>query len=149
MMTTILLAYIGVAMMVGLAGLGSVYGITVCGNAAIGAIKKNPGAFGSYLILAALPSTQGLYGFVGFFILRDKLIADISVLNAAAIFGAGLALGVVGLLSAIRQGEICANGIAAIGSGYKVMVQTMLFAAFTEFYAIIALLFVFLTNSAL
>jgi V/A-type H+-transporting ATPase subunit K len=148
-MTTILLAYIGVAMMVGLAGLGSVYGITVCGNAAIGAIKKNPGAFGSYLILAALPSTQGLYGFVGFFILRDKLIADISVLNAAAIFGAGLALGVVGLLSAIRQGEICANGIAAIGSGYKVMVQTMLFAAFTEFYAIIALLFVFLTNSAL
>jgi V/A-type H+-transporting ATPase subunit K len=148
-MTAILLAYIGVALMVGLAGLGSVYGITICGNAAVGAIKKNPGAFGSYLGLAALPSTQGLYGFVGFFMLQSKLVADISPLSGVAIFGAGLVMGVVGLLSAIRQGEVCANGIAAIGSGYNVMVQTMVFAAFAEFYAILALLFVYLTNSVL
>jgi V/A-type H+-transporting ATPase subunit K len=148
-MTAILLAYIGVALMVGLAGLGSVYGLTICGNAAVGALKKNPGALGSYITLAALPSTQGLYGFVGFYMLQDKLVADISPLTGAAIFGAGLAMGIVGLLSAIRQGEVCANGIAAIGSGYKVMVQTMLFAAFAEFYAIIALLFVFLINNSL
>ncbi|MDR0385534.1 MAG: ATPase [Prevotellaceae bacterium] len=148
-MTAILLAYIGIAMMVGLAGLGSVYGITICGNAAVGALKKNPKALGSYIGLAALPSTQGLYGFVGFYLLQDKLVADISSLNASAIFGAGLAMGIVGLLSAVRQGEVCANGIAAIGNGYKVMVQTMLFAAFAEFYAIIALLFVLLTNSSL
>jgi V/A-type H+-transporting ATPase subunit K len=148
-MTTILLAYIGVALMVGLSGLGSVYGITICGNAAVGALKKNPGALGSYIGLAALPSTQGLYGFVGFYMLQSKLVADIAPLAGAAIFGAGLAMGIVGLLSAIRQGEICANGIAAIGNGYKLMAQTMLFAAFAEFYAIIALLFVILTNSAL
>ncbi|MDR2382979.1 MAG: ATPase [Prevotellaceae bacterium] len=148
-MTAILLAYIGIALMVGLAGLGSVYGVTICGNAAVGAMKKNPGALGSYIGLAALPSTQGLYGFVGFYLLQSKLVADITPLAGAAIFGAGLAMGVVGLLSAIRQGEVCANGIAAIGSGYKVMAQTMLFAAFAEFYAIIALLFVILTNNAL
>jgi V/A-type H+-transporting ATPase subunit K len=148
-MTTILLAYIGVALMVGLAGLGSIYGITICGNAAVGALKKNPGALGSYIGLAALPSTQGLYGFVGFFMLQDKLVADITPLAGAAIFAAGLAMGVVGLLSAVRQGGVCANGVAAIASGYKVMVQTMLFAAFAELYAILALLFVFLVNSAL
>jgi V/A-type H+-transporting ATPase subunit K len=148
-MTAILLAYIGVALMVGLAGLGSVYGITICGNAAVGALKKNPGAMGSYIGLAAMPSTQGLYGFVGFYMLQSKLVADITPLAGAAIFGAGLAMGVVGLFSAIRQGEVCANGIAAIGSGYKVMAQTMLLAAFAELYAIIALLFVILTNSSL
>ncbi|MDR1583477.1 MAG: ATPase [Prevotellaceae bacterium] len=148
-MTTILLAYIGIALMIGLAGLGSVYGITICGNAAIGALKKNPGALGSYLALAALPSTQGLYGFVGFYLLQKELIADISPLAGAAIFGAGLVMGIVGLLSAIRQGEVCANGIAAIGNGHKLMAQTILFAAFAEFYAIIALLFVILTNSTL
>ncbi|MDR0724692.1 MAG: ATPase [Prevotellaceae bacterium] len=148
-MTAILLAYIGIALMVGLAGLGSVYGVTICGNAAVGAMKKNPGALGSYIGLAALPSTQGLYGFVGFYMLQSKLVADITPLAGAAIFGAGLAMGIVGLLSAIRQGEVCANGIAAVGSGYKVMAQTMLFAAFAEFYAIIALLFVILTNNAL
>jgi V/A-type H+-transporting ATPase subunit K len=148
-MTAILLAYIGIALMVGLSGLGSVYGVTICGNAAVGAMKKNPGAIGSYIGLAALPSTQGLYGFIGFFTLQSKLVADITPLAGAAIFGAGLAMGVVGLLSSIRQGEVCANGIAAIGSGHKIMGTTMMFASFAELYAILALLFVFLTNSAL
>jgi V/A-type H+-transporting ATPase subunit K len=148
-MTAILLAYIGVAMMVGLAGLGSVYGITICGNAAIGALKKNPGALGSYIILSAMPSTQGLYGFVGFYMMQSKLVADISSFTGVAIFGAGLAMGIVGLLSSVRQGEVCANGIASIGNGHKVLAQTILFASFAELYAIIALLFVVLTNSAL
>jgi V/A-type H+-transporting ATPase subunit K len=148
-MTAILLAYIGVALMVGLAGLGSVYGVTICGNAAVGALKKNPGAFGNYLVLAAMPSTQGLYGFVGFFMLRSKLVAEIEPLAGVAIFGAGIAMGIVGLLSAIRQGEVCANGIASIGSGYKVMSQTIVLASFAELYAIIALLFVVLTNLSL
>jgi V/A-type H+-transporting ATPase subunit K len=148
-MVSILLAYIGIALMVGLAGLGSVYGVTICGNAAVGALKKNPGAFGNYLVLAAMPSTQGLYGFVGFFLLRSKLIADITPLAGAAILGAGIAMGLVGLFSAIRQSEFCENGIAAIGSGYNVMGRTIILASFAELYAIIALLFVVLTNIAL
>jgi len=148
-MTTILVAYIGIALMLALAGLGSVYGMTICGNAAVGALKKNPGALGSYILLSAMPSTQGLYGFVGFFMLQDKLVADISPLAGAAIFASGLTLGVVGLLSAIRQGQVCANGIAATGSGYKVLAPTMIFAAFPELYAIIALLFVILTYGTL
>jgi V/A-type H+-transporting ATPase subunit K len=148
-MTAILLAYTGIALMVGLAGLGSVYGVTICGNATVGALKKNSSAFGNYLVLAAMPSTQGLYGFVGFFMLRSKLVADISPLAGAAIFGAGIAMGVVGLFSAIRQSEVCANGIAAIGSGYDVMGRTIILASFAELYAIIALLFVVLTNISL
>lgn len=36
------------------------------------------------------------------------------------IFAAGLALGVVGLFSAIRQAQVCANGVQAIGSGHNV-----------------------------
>ena len=69
----IILAYLGVALCVGLSGVGSAYGVTICGNAAIGAFKKNPSASGSYIALAALPSSQGLYGFVGFFMLQGLL----------------------------------------------------------------------------
>ena len=54
----IVLAYLGVALCVGLSGVGSAYGVTICGNAAIGAYKKNPSASGSYIALAALPSSQ-------------------------------------------------------------------------------------------
>ena len=67
-MEPILLAYLGVALMVALSGIGSAYGVTICGNAAVGALKKNPTASGQYIGLSALPSSQGLYGFVGYFL---------------------------------------------------------------------------------
>ena len=65
--TALVLAYVGVALMVGLAGIGSAIGTSICGQAAVGAMKKNNSAFGSYMILSALPGSQGLYGFVCFF----------------------------------------------------------------------------------
>ena len=139
-MSPVLLAYIGVALAVGLSGIGSAYGVTICGNAAIGAFKKNPSASGSYIGLAALPSSQGLYGFVGFFILNPLVTENISMFAACAVLGAGLALGAVALFSAIRQGQVCANGIVGTSQGHNVMVQTMIYAALPEFYAILALL---------
>ena len=54
----LLIAYIGIAIMVGLSGIGSAYGVTIAGNASIGALKKNDGAFGNFLVLTALPGTQ-------------------------------------------------------------------------------------------
>ena len=43
----IFLVYLGIALCVALSGVGSAYGVTICGNAAIGAYKKNPNASGS------------------------------------------------------------------------------------------------------
>jgi V/A-type H+/Na+-transporting ATPase subunit K len=148
-MEPIILAYIGVGLMVGLAGIGSAFGVSIGGNASIGALKKNSEAFGNYLVLSALPGTQGLYGFMGYFILQGYLVPEISWLQAAAIFGAGLALGFVGLLSAIRQGQVCANGIAGIGSGYDVFGNTLILAVFPELYAIVAFAATFLISGTL
>ena len=55
----LLIAYVGIAIMVGLSGIGSAYGVTIAGNASIGALKKNDSAFGNFLVLTALPGTQG------------------------------------------------------------------------------------------
>lgn len=139
-MDPILLAYLGVAIMVALSGVGSAYGVTICGNAAVGALKKNPTASGSFIALSALPSSQGLYGFVGYFLLSSYLSPDMAAGTAAAIFGAGLGLGIVAFFSAIRQAQVCANGIAAIGNGHNVFGTTMVLAVFPELYAILSLL---------
>ena len=48
--TALVLAYVGVALMVGLAGVASSIGTAITGQAAVGAMKKNGGAFGSYMI---------------------------------------------------------------------------------------------------
>ena len=44
--------------MVGLSGIGSAYGVTIAGNASIGALKKNDGAFGSLKNAVAGTNTQ-------------------------------------------------------------------------------------------
>lgn len=104
-MEPILLAYLGIALMTGLTFIGSSYGVTIAGNAVVGAMKKNPDALGTYIALSALPSSQGLYGFVGYFMMQKFLVDSITMLNATAIFGAGLVLGFAGLFSflSVRQ----------------------------------------------
>lgn len=149
MSMSLFLAYIGVALMVGLSGIGSVYGLTICGNSVVGSLKKRPEAMGTYILLSALPSTQGIYGFVGYFLLSGYLTEGISMFQSCAVFGAGLALGIVALFSAIRQGVVCANGINATGSGHDVTAGTMIMAAFPEFYAILALLVLILIGQGL
>ena len=150
MNANLLIAYIGVGLMIALSGIGSAYGVTIAGNAGLGALKKTD-KFGNFLVLTALPGTQGLYGFAGYFMFQNIfgiLTADITALQSAAVFGGGLALGLVGLFSAIRQGQVCANGMAAIGQGHDVFSKTLIFAVFPELYAIVALAGVFLIGSA-
>lgn len=147
-MEPIVLAYLGIGLMVALTGIGSAFGCSMGGNAAIGAIKKNESAFGSYLTLSALPGSQGLYGFIGYFMLAELLVADMTWLQSGAVFGAGLALGVVGLLSAIRQGQVCANGIAGIGQGHDLFGKSLILAVFPELYAILALVAAILIGQA-
>ncbi len=145
----LVLAYVGVVMMVGLAGIASAMGTAICGQAAVGAMKKNGSAFGSYMILSALPGSQGLYGFVSFFMVQSFLVPEISMFQATAIFGAGLLVGIVNIASALYQAKVCANGIAAIGAGHDVMGKTLILAAFPELYAILTVAATFLISSAI
>jgi V/A-type H+-transporting ATPase subunit K len=129
-----ILGYIGLGLMLGLAGIGSCYGTSIAANAAEGALKKNPGKSSSYMVLSAMPATQGLYGFIAFMMTMGR-----AATNGALLFGIGLGVGLICLFSAIRQGQICANGIIGISQGHDVMTNTMIYAALPEFYAILAL----------
>ena len=148
MNSALILAYVGVALMVGLAGIASAVGTAICGQTAVGAMKKNGGAFGSYMILSALPGSQGLYGFVGYFMVSGLIAADMSMLAGIGIFGAGLLMAIVTLSSALFQAKVCANGIAAIGNGHDVMGKTLILGAFPELYAILTVAATFLISSA-
>ncbi|MBE6284191.1 MAG: ATPase [Mediterranea massiliensis] len=135
-----LLGYLGMGLMLGLAGIGSCYGTTIAGNAAEGALKKDPSKSSGYMILSALPATQGLYGFLAFLLHVSKVNAETGLLW----FGVGIAVGIVCLFSGIRQGQVCAAGIQGLAQGHDVQTNTMIYAAFPEFYAILALVATFL-----
>ncbi len=150
--TALIMAYVGIALMVGLAGIASAVGTSISGQAAVGAMKKNDGAFGSYMMLTALPGSQGLYGFVCFYIVAfmyNIITPDITILQGAAVFGNGLLVGIVNLASSIYQGKVCANGIAAIGNGHDVATKTLILGAFPELYAILTVAATFMIASAI
>ncbi len=147
-MLNLLIAYIGLALMIILPGIGSAIGVSIGSNATIGALKKRPDAFGNYMLLSALSGTHGLFGFASFFIFYSKGIFTLTItpLSAAGVFAAGLIF-VVATYAAIRQGQICANGIAEIASGNDVFGKTMILAVFPELYSILAFAAAFLISN--
>ncbi|MCQ2196571.1 MAG: ATPase [Bacteroidaceae bacterium] len=139
-----ILGYLGLGLMLALSGIGSSYGTTIAGNAAEGALKVNPSKASGYMVLAALPATQGLYGFIAFMM---NCGVDLSAgHNGAMMFGLGIGVGLACLLSAIRQGKVCAAGIQGVAQGHDVQSKTMIYAALPEFYAILALVATFLVQ---
>ena len=88
------------------------------------------------MILSAMPASQGLYGFVAFLIWLGKDFAA----DGVTLFAIGIATGIVFCISAIRQGQVCANGILGISQGHNVFTNTLIYAALPEFYAILSLI---------
>ena len=121
--------------MLALSGIGSAIGTTIAGNAAEGGLKVNPEKSGNYMVLSALPATQGIYGFVAFSMWLGKDFAT----QRPLMFGIGIGVGLVCMISAIRQGQVSANGIVGISQGHNVFTNTLIYAALPEFYAILGL----------
>ncbi|MBI4846473.1 MAG: hypothetical protein HY810_08430 [Candidatus Omnitrophica bacterium] len=90
-----IVAFLGIALMIGMSGCGSAVGCSIGGSATVGALKKKEEAFASYLVLSALPGTRGLYGFGAFFIL------------GADVFGKTMILAVFPELYAIVAFAVC------------------------------------------
>lgn len=143
-MNPITVATLGIALMAALSFLASSIGTSIAGMAAVGAMKKNKGAFGNYMVLSALPGSQGLYGLVGYILLQGYLVPGVTMFQAWMIFALGVILGVTSLASSWMQSKVCASGIAAIGNGHNVLGNTLILAAFPELYAILGVAMVFL-----
>ena len=150
MFTANLLSYIGVIIMVGVSGLGSIFGATMVANASVGAMKKNPAAFGGYMMLTAIPCSQGLYGFAGFFLILNYVTPGVTMVQAIAILSLGVLVGVLNLLSALRQAQVCINGVIAVGNGQNDLAgKALILAVFAELYAILGVAAVFLALSVM
>ncbi|MCL2024442.1 MAG: permease [Coriobacteriia bacterium] len=136
-------AVLGAAFAAALSGIGSTIGITIAAVTASGVLSEDDSLFGQVLPLVAMPSTQGIYGFI-----TAVLVAvffgvmggntDISLLVGLGIFAAVQPVAWLGLFTGIYQGHMCAGGIRIIGAGKKV--PALVFPALTETYVILGLI---------
>lgn len=138
-------AYLGVALAVGLCGIGSAKGVGLVGEASSGVLSEEPERFGQCLVLQALPGTQGIYGFlIGFIIMLNTGMMGGEVrLTAGAgayLLAASIPIALVGLLSGIAQGRVAAAGVSIIAKKPDQLSKAMVSAALVETYAILAFL---------
>lgn len=129
----------GVALCVLLCGCGSAIGLTCTGRTAAGVLAEKPKKFGSVLVLAVLPATQGIYGFVLGIIGMGKVVAGISTAVGMEIFMSCLPLAIVGFISSVFQGITSVGGLNALAKKDLSVGRLILFPAMVETYAILAL----------
>lgn len=140
------LAVIGAALAVALAGWGSAKGVGNAATAADGLLTEDPDMFGKVLVLEALPATQGIYGFITGFLVMVKLgivggaPVELSLGQGMYYFAACLPIAIVGYASANYQSKVCVAGIKMVAKQKEATGKGITNAVLVETYAVLALL---------
>ena len=144
-MTGSVLALLGVALAVILPGIGSAFGVGLVGQSAAGVVTVDPYNFGQTLLLQALPALRD-YGLLTGFIIMLQIgviggeMVPLTPEQGQAILMAALPIAIVGLLSAIYQGQAAAAGVGLIAKRPEELGKAIIYAVMVETYAVLALL---------
>jgi V/A-type H+/Na+-transporting ATPase subunit K len=131
------LGWVGLFAPLALGAVGSMIGCARAGSAACGALLEVESGYGRYIGVAAMPSSQTIYGIVVTMALRRELTLD----NSPGIFGLGFLAGLALLYGAIAQGDACMASINASKSKLEVFGISLAPAALVEGFSVFAFVF--------
>jgi len=120
-----------------LGAIGSMIGCAQAGQAACGALLETETGHGRYIGVAAMPSSQSIYGIVVMFAL-DR---EITIANAPGLAAIGLLCGLALLFSAAWQGRCCASAINVSKIRPEIFGMSLAPAAIVEGFAVFAFIF--------
>lgn len=138
-------AYLGAAVAATGGGIGSAIGITLVSNAATGVVTEDPDKFGRILPLAAMPGTQGIYGFITallvfiFFGVFEGAV-DITAHEGLRVFFACLPVAFVCMVSGIYQGATAVGAAGMVARRDEDAGRALIFPALVETYAVFSLI---------
>lgn len=136
-------AWFGVYGAMAIAAVGSIIGCARAGQAAVGAMIDTEGRYGRYLGIAAMPSSQTIYGVV----IMLALSRPITAANAPALFAIGTLAGLAQMFSAIYQGNCCVAAINAGKNKPEIFGLSLAPAALVEGFAVFVLAFALLFSA--
>lgn len=132
---------------------GSAKGTGIAGEAGTGLLSEDPSKFAKVMILQVLPGTQGLYGFVIWFLailwmgVLDGSAVGMSVATGLQFACACLPMAIAGGISAPAQGRVAAGSINLLAKRPNDWFKGVMLCAIVEFYAILGLLASFIMLS--
>ena len=145
-MTDVMLAlgWVGVYAPLALGAIGSMIGCLRGGMAACGAMLEAERGFGRFVGVAAMPSSQTIYGIV-----VTMALPKITAATSPGIFGLGVLCGLALMFSALAQGSACAASINAFKSKPEVFGISLAPAALIEGFAVFAFVFALVLSGSL
>lgn len=137
-------ALLGAAIAMGMGGMSSGFGVGISGVSGAGIISEDPRKFGLVLVLQALPQTQGIYGFLGAFIILVGtgvvgVVEPIPDEVGLAALAAGVVVGLTGI-TAIPQGMTAGAGMQAVAKRPETFGHSVVLAVMAETFAIFGML---------
>ncbi|KPK62731.1 MAG: ATP synthase subunit K [Gemmatimonas sp. SG8_38_2] len=129
--------WIGIFAPLALGAIGSMIGVGRGGLAAAGAMLEVESGYGRFVPVAAMPSSQTIYGIVVMLTLNRPTTLG----NSPGLFVLGSLTGVALLISAMAQGSACAASINASKSKPEVFGISIAPAAVIEGFAVFVFVF--------
>lgn len=128
---------LGVALAVGLSGIGSAKGVGIAGEAVSGLLTEQPDKFGKALVLQLLPGTQGLYGFVVGLMVLFQLGTSTTLAQGMYLLFACMPVAIAGLFSGIAQGRTAASAVQILAKKPEHNTKGIVLTAMVETYALL------------
>jgi len=133
---------VGPALVLGLGCVGSAIGCGIGGMASHAVMSRVEENHGKFIGMAAMPSSQSIYGFVLMLLMRDAIKAG--TLSALSGIGLGAAVGVALMFSSIYQGMCAASGIQASAKQPAILGKCFAALGIIESFALFAFVFALL-----
>lgn len=138
-------ALLGGGMAAILGGIGSAIGITIASATVSGIVSEDSEKFGKLLPIAAMPGTQGIYGFIAAILVLTffQILGGASTLTGVQGFKVFLACMPVAWLcfiSAIYQGLTGASAAGIVARRSEDSGKALIFPALVETYAVLSLI---------
>lgn len=128
-----------------LGGIGSAIAITIASATVSGIVTEDGEKFGKLLPIAAMPGTQGIYGFITavLVLIFFNLLGGTAELTGAegfSVFLACLPVMVLSTVTAIYQGKTGATAAGIVARRSEDSGKALIFPALVETYAVLALI---------
>ncbi|MHB1323536.1 MAG: V-type ATP synthase subunit K [Coriobacteriia bacterium] len=138
-------ALLGGATAAVLGGIGSAIGITIASSVVSGIVTEDGSKFGKLLPIAAMPGTQGIYGFITavlVLVFFGIFGGDVSLEGAAGfkVFLACQPVAWLCLFTAIYQGRTGAAAAGIVARRDEDAGKALIFPALVETYAVLSLI---------
>ena len=148
-------ALIGAGFAAILAGCGSAWGITVASATVSGIVAEDGEKFGKLLPIAAMPGTQGIYGFISavlvliFFNILGGANTDMTGGQGFLVFLACQPVAWLCFVSAYYQGKTGASAAGIVAKRSEDSGKALILPALVETYAVLSLIVTILMLTSL